>query len=81
VLFAWASWAVVCGLVEKPMKCKAERDTVLEAAWIFLAVTVFGLVIAIRIRLLGIPLERDNGEYAYAAGKGASASDHSMPGL
>src|SRR6476659_4350251 len=49
------------------MKRKAaERDRVLEAAWIFLAVIVFGLVIAIRIRLLGIPLERDEGEYAYA---------------
>ena len=43
----------------------AKRDRVLEAAWIFLAVIVFGLVIAIRIRLLGIPLERDEGEYAY----------------
>ena len=47
------------------MKRKAvERDRVLGAAWIFLAVIVFGLVIAIRIRLLGIPLERDEGEYA-----------------
>ncbi|HEU4772282.1 MAG TPA: glycosyltransferase family 39 protein, partial [Candidatus Udaeobacter sp.] len=33
--------------------------------WI-LAIIVFGLVIGIRIRLLGIPLERDEGEYAYA---------------
>src|SRR5437667_10415968 len=49
------------------MKRKAaERDRVLEAAWIFLAVIVFGLVIAIRSRLLGIPLGRDEGEYAYA---------------
>jgi hypothetical protein len=49
------------------MKRKAaERDRVLETAWIFLAVIVLGLVIAIRIRLLGIPLERDEGEYAYA---------------
>src|SRR5437773_5720773 len=49
------------------MKRKAaERDRVLEAAWIFLAVIIFGLVIAIRIRLLGVPLERDEGEYAYA---------------
>jgi hypothetical protein len=49
------------------MKRKAaERNRVLEAAWIFLAVIVFGLVIVIRIRLLGIPLERDEGEYAYA---------------
>ncbi len=31
-----------------------------------LAVLVFGLTLAIRIRLLGIPLERDEGEYAYA---------------
>src|SRR5262249_22443303 len=34
--------------------------------WWTLAVIVFSLVIAIRIRLLGIPLERDEGEYAYA---------------
>src|SRR5690242_13801902 len=49
------------------MKRKAaERDRVLKAAWIFLAVVVFVFVIAIRIRFLGIPLERDEGEYAYA---------------
>src|SRR6266542_5766820 len=36
-----------------------------SGCWI-LAVIVFGVVIAIRIRLLGIPLERDEGEYAYA---------------
>jgi Dolichyl-phosphate-mannose-protein mannosyltransferase len=35
-------------------------------AWCVLAAVVLGLVIAIRIRLLGIPLERDEGEYAYA---------------
>ena len=35
-------------------------------AWCTLATIVFALVIAIRIRLLGIPLERDEGEYAYA---------------
>jgi hypothetical protein len=35
-------------------------------AWWALAMIVFALVIAIRIRLLGIPLERDEGEYAYA---------------
>ncbi len=38
------------------------------AASIFLATIVcltFAIVIAIRIRLLGIPLERDEGEYAY----------------
>ncbi|OLA96769.1 MAG: hypothetical protein DMF12_06710 [Verrucomicrobia bacterium] len=38
----------------------------LRFGWYALAVIVFGLVIAIRIRLLGIPLERDEGEYAYA---------------
>jgi hypothetical protein len=38
----------------------------LRFGWCVLAVIVFGLVIAIRIRLLGIPLERDEGEYAYA---------------
>lgn len=49
------------------MKRKAvEREKAWETAWIFLAVIVFGFVIAIRIRLLGIPLERDEGEYAYA---------------
>jgi len=49
------------------MKRKAaERDGVLEAKWIFLAVIIPVLVIAIRVRLLGIPLERDEGEYAYA---------------
>src|SRR5205809_6655228 len=36
-----------------------------SGCWI-LAVIIFGVVIAIRIRLLGIPLERDEGEYAYA---------------
>jgi hypothetical protein len=35
------------------------------ACWA-LATIVFTLVVAIRIRLLGIPLERDEGEYAYA---------------
>src|SRR5437870_12086927 len=44
----------------------AGRDKALEAAWIFLAAIVLGLVIAIRIRLLNVPLERDEGEYAYA---------------
>ena len=38
----------------------------LRFGWWALAAVVFGLVIAIRIRLLGIPLERDEGEYAYA---------------
>ena len=38
----------------------------LRFSWWILAVIVFGLVITIRIRFLGIPLERDEGEYAYA---------------
>ena len=41
--------------------CKA-----LRAGWWILAVIVFGVVISIRTRLLGVPLERDEGEYAYA---------------
>jgi hypothetical protein len=36
-----------------------------QFAWWALATVVFTLVVAIRIRLLGIPLERDEGEYAY----------------
>ena len=37
-----------------------------QFAWWALATIVFAVVVAIRIRLLGIPLERDEGEYAYA---------------
>src|ERR1700675_418270 len=43
-----------------------DRDRVLRRVWWLFATIVFVLVIAIRIRLLGIPLERDEGEYAYA---------------
>src|SRR6266702_3627437 len=42
------------------------HDKSLRLGWCILAVIVFGFVLAIRIRLLGIPLERDEGEYAYA---------------
>jgi hypothetical protein len=42
------------------------QDTILRVAWWTLAVIVFGVTAAIRIRLLGMPLERDEGEYAYA---------------
>src|SRR5215468_25060 len=42
------------------------NDGLVRFAWWTLAIIVFGLVIAIRIRLLGVPLERDEGEYAYA---------------
>jgi 4-amino-4-deoxy-L-arabinose transferase-like glycosyltransferase len=44
----------------------AKRARVFHGAWMVLAVIALGVVIAIRIRLLGIPLERDEGEYAYA---------------
>jgi Dolichyl-phosphate-mannose-protein mannosyltransferase len=43
-----------------------DQERVLPIAWWLVAAGVFGLVIAIRIRLFGIPLERDEGEYAYA---------------
>lgn len=42
------------------------NDGLVRFAWWTLAIFVFGLVLAIRIRLLVIPLERDEGEYAYA---------------
>jgi hypothetical protein len=37
-----------------------------QFAWWALATIVFALVVAIRFRLLEIPLECDEGEYAYA---------------
>ena len=43
-----------------------DQERVLPIAWWLVAAVVFGLVIAIRIRLLGVPFERDEGEYAYA---------------
>jgi len=43
-----------------------KRGKPLAAGWWILAIIVFGLVIAIRIRLIEVPLERDEGEYAYA---------------
>jgi 4-amino-4-deoxy-L-arabinose transferase-like glycosyltransferase len=45
---------------------KNDQDKTLRIAWWVLAVAVFSLTTAVRIRLLGIPLERDEGEYAYA---------------
>ncbi len=42
------------------------NSKLLRFAWWGLAVVVFSLVIAIRVRLMGMPLERDEGEYAYA---------------
>jgi len=41
-------------------------DQTWRAAWWILGLAVLILAVAIRIRLLGIPLERDEGEYAYA---------------
>lgn len=43
-----------------------DQDRVLPITWWLVAAGVFGLVMAIRIRMLGMPLERDEGEYAYA---------------
>ena len=45
---------------------KNEQDKTIRIAWWVLAVVIFSLTAAIRVRLLGIPLERDEGEYAYA---------------
>ena len=45
---------------------KNDQDKILRIAWWVLALAVFSLTTAVRIRLLGIPLERDEGEYAYA---------------
>jgi tetratricopeptide (TPR) repeat protein/4-amino-4-deoxy-L-arabinose transferase-like glycosyltransferase len=42
---------------------KAERRSLL-ISWVLLAIVVL-LAVAVRIHLLGIPLERDEGEYAY----------------
>ena len=42
------------------------NEKLVQFAWWALAIIVFTLVVAIRIRLLEIPLERDEGEYAYA---------------
>src|SRR5213592_1930342 len=57
-------WSPTAGAVV--MRKTRGRDIVLQRAWWLFAAIVFGVIIAIRIRLLGIPLERDEGEYAYA---------------
>ena len=44
---------------------KDDQDKTVRIAWWVLAAVVFCLTTAIRVRLLGIPLERDEGEYAY----------------
>lgn len=42
------------------------QDKGLRIAWFILGLLLISIVVAIRIRLLGLPLERDEGEYAYA---------------
>ena len=43
-----------------------DPDKGLRIAWFILALFIAAVVAAIRIRLLDLPLERDEGEYAYA---------------
>ena len=43
-----------------------DEEKTFRIAWWILALVIFSLTTVIRIRLLGIPLERDEGEYAYA---------------
>ena len=45
---------------------KTDQDKTIGIAWWVLAAVIFSLTAAIRVRLLGIPLERDEGEFAYA---------------
>src|SRR6476661_528780 len=54
------------GVLSNNPRVKNDQDKTLRIAWWVLAVAVFSLTTAVRIRLLGIPLERDEGEYAYA---------------
>jgi hypothetical protein len=44
---------------------KNDQYKIIRIAWWVLAAVVFCLTTAIRVRVLGIPLERDEGEYAY----------------
>ena len=44
---------------------KHDWNKTFRIVWWVLALVVFSLTATIRIRLLGIPLERDEGEYAY----------------
>ena len=47
------------------LKQARSADSLRVAMWLLLGVTVAAVLFA-RIRLLGLPLERDEGEYAYA---------------
>jgi hypothetical protein len=53
-------------LIANHPPAKDNYDKTFRIAWWVFALAVFVLTTAIRIRLLGIPLERDEGEYAYA---------------
>jgi hypothetical protein len=53
-------------LIANNPPAKDNYDKTFRIAWWVFALAVFVLTTAIRIRLLGIPLERDEGEYAYA---------------
>ncbi len=51
---------------ENNPRVKTDQDKTIRIAWWVLAAVIFSLTAAIRVRLLGIPLERDEGEFAYA---------------
>src|SRR5712692_993309 len=48
-----------------PVRIRNFENGIRLCWWVLLA-AVIGLIVLIRIRLLAIPLERDEGEYAYA---------------
>src|SRR5205807_7168735 len=53
-------------LIANNSSVKDNHDKTLRVAWWVFALAVFCLTTAVRSRLLGIPLERDEGDYAYA---------------
>lgn len=54
------------GAVDKPQTKTRQADTVIRRLWpCSLLSLVLALVAIARVRLLGVPLERDEGEYAY----------------
>ena len=48
------------------MKNNLASKGITKRVALILSLLVIGLVILIRVRLLAVPLERDEGEYAYA---------------
>src|SRR5919198_605237 len=44
----------------------AVKEKIAQSAWWILFLLVVAIVVFVRLRLLDIPLERDEGEYAYA---------------